>query len=230
MAGRNKTPNVVAELGRPETPAETAARKAETSRLYKQRKTLNNLVFSLLVTLGMVALIVLIVPRGTDQWSSYDVNVSELAAQSTAQAGVPLVAPNVPEAFKAKQAVLRSDEATETISWHINYTTANNAYAGVIEAFTATGETVNPIWVSEQLEELEPTGTETIGGLNWKVYDYPKRSADNSNVKYGLETEVGTITLLVFGTDSPDVIRSIAAEVALQADTLGLATLPTTNS
>jgi hypothetical protein len=44
---------VVAELGRPETPAETAARKAESSRLHRQRQTVNNLVYSLIATLGI---------------------------------------------------------------------------------------------------------------------------------------------------------------------------------
>ena len=79
MAG----PRIVAELGRPETASETAARKAENSRLYRQRKTVNNLTLSLLVSLGMVLLIVLIVPRGTDVWGDHIVDV---AAAATAAA------------------------------------------------------------------------------------------------------------------------------------------------
>jgi hypothetical protein len=47
---RAKAKRVVAELGRPETPEEEAARRAENSRLYRQRKTVNNLVYSLIVT------------------------------------------------------------------------------------------------------------------------------------------------------------------------------------
>ena len=70
MASKQKPPVVVAELGRPETPSETTSRKAEQSRLYKQRKTVNNLVCSLLVSLGLVRVMVLVVPRGTDQWLS----------------------------------------------------------------------------------------------------------------------------------------------------------------
>lgn len=42
MAEKQKRPVIVAELGRPETASETASRKAEQSRLYKQRKTVNN--------------------------------------------------------------------------------------------------------------------------------------------------------------------------------------------
>lgn len=218
MAREPKPPRVVAELGRPETPAETAARKAETSRLYRQRKTVNNLVFSLLVTLGVVAIIFLAVPRGTDQWSDYEVDVAKLAAESSQQAGVPLVAPEVDESWKPKQAVLNVDSVSETIYWRINYTTANNDYAAVVQAFTAAGEPVNPTFISEQLEEQEPTGTETIGGLDWVVYDHQNRNPEEANMLYGLETQVGDVTFLVFGTDTPEVIRGLAAHVAAQAE------------
>lgn len=223
MAGKQKPPRIVAELGRPETPGETAARKAETSRLYRERKTVNNLVFSLLVSVAMVALIVLIVPRGTDQWTNYEVDVAELAEQSTQSAGRPLVAPQVPESWKAKQAVLRSDSVSKTVYWKINYTTENNAYAAVIEAFAANGGEVNPTWISQQLEEQKPTANETIGGLDWVVYDHPNRSPDEANMIFGLQSQVGSTTLLVYGTDRPEVLRTLAAEVAAQATSLDLA-------
>ena len=54
---------IVAELGRPETPEEAAARQAESSRRYRTSKTFPNLVWALLVCLGVVLLIVLLVPR-----------------------------------------------------------------------------------------------------------------------------------------------------------------------
>ena len=45
-----KQPRVVAELGRPETPDETAARKAASSAAYRSSKTVRNLVVALLVS------------------------------------------------------------------------------------------------------------------------------------------------------------------------------------
>ena len=48
-------PRIVAELGRPETPDETAARKAESSRVYRASQNTRNLVAALLVTLAVVA-------------------------------------------------------------------------------------------------------------------------------------------------------------------------------
>ena len=222
MAEKQKRPVIVAELGRPETAAETASRKAEQSRLYKQRKTVNNLVFSLLVSVALMVVIVLIVPRGTDQWSDHQVNVAEAAVQNEPNAARPLIAPNVPESWKAKQALVRAEKGTDILYWYISYTTENNAFAAVTQAFTKGGENVNDTWIGQQLEAQQPTGTENIGGLEWTVYDHPKRSADESNMIFGLQTQVGNNTLLVYGTDRPEVLRTLAADIAAQAQTLGL--------
>lgn len=211
MAGK-KPPVVVAELGRPETAAETASRKAENSRLYRQRKTVNNLVFSLLVTLGMVLVIVLIVPRGTGGFEDHSVDVDVAAAQTSPSAGRQLVAPAVPEGWKAKQAELRSSGSVSY--WYIGYTTANDAYAAVVQAFDVDGRAVDERWISEQLEEQSATGVERIGGIEWTVYDHPRRSPDGANMIFGLEGELGDTTLLVYGTDRPEVLRELAAAVA----------------
>lgn len=222
MAEKQKRPTIVAELGRPETASETASRKAEQSRLYKQRKTVNNLVFSLLVSVALMVVIVLIVPRGTDQWADHSVNVAEAAAQNEANAARPLVAPNVPETWKAKQALIRTEKGSDIMYWYIGYTTENQAYAAVNQAFTNSGEAVNETWISQQLEAQKPTGTERIGGLEWTVYDHPNRDADENNVLFALQTQVGSNTLLIYGTDRPEVLRTLAADVASQAATLGL--------
>ncbi|HQX36756.1 MAG TPA: DUF4245 domain-containing protein, partial [Microbacteriaceae bacterium] len=77
MAAR--TPRVVAELGRPETSQETADRKAESSRLYRVRKTPSNLVWALLVSLGVVLVMVMITPRG-DGAPREDIDIAAAAA------------------------------------------------------------------------------------------------------------------------------------------------------
>jgi hypothetical protein len=60
-AEKNRQPRIVAELGRPETPEETAARKAENSRKHRENQTLRNLVFALLSSLAVVLVLVLVV-------------------------------------------------------------------------------------------------------------------------------------------------------------------------
>lgn len=216
MAQQNKAPVVVAELGRPETPRETAARKAENSRLYKQRKTVNNLVFSLLVSLGLVFVIVLMVPQDAGGFSDQSIDAIELADQAEPSAGRTLAAPAVPDAWKAKQALLSASDGTNY--WRINYTTVDEAtgaeaYATVVQGFTADGEPVDEGWIAQQLESQTATGSEELGGIEWTVYDHPERNADESNMTFGLQGEWQGDTLLVYGTDSPATIRVLATQV-----------------
>lgn len=212
MAKKTKAPVIVAELGRPETPAETAHRKATDSYLYKKRKTVNNLVFSLIVTLGVVLVMYLAVPRGTDVYSERSVDVVELAESAAPSAGRTLAAPVVPEGWKAKQAELR--RSGNVTSWQINYTTVDEAYAAVAQGFTADGSPVDEVWITRHLEQQNATGSEEIGGVDWTVYDHQDRSSDSSNMRFGLEGVINGDTVLVYGTDSPGNLRVLAAEVA----------------
>ncbi|MBL3700626.1 DUF4245 domain-containing protein [Leucobacter luti] len=212
MAKKNTPPVVVAELGRPETPSETAARKAKDSRLYRQRKTVNNLVFSLIVTLGLVLVMYLAVPRGVGDFENRSVDVIELASDAAPSAGRTLAAPAVGDGWLAKQAQLRGSGSGVT-SWQLNYTTADEAYAAVTQAFTADGTPVNDTWIAEQLEQQAPTGTEELGGVEWIVYDHTDRNPDESNMLFGLQGTWGTDTILVYGTDSPATIRVLATQV-----------------
>lgn len=85
-------PRIVAELGRPETPAETADRKAAASRAHRQSKTFRNLVAALLVIMAVVAVVYFGVPRG----SLPDPEEADVAAaaQSASEAiGHPLLVP-----------------------------------------------------------------------------------------------------------------------------------------
>lgn len=212
MAKKQKAPVVVAELGRPETVSETRARKAENSRLYRERKTVNNLVFSLLVTLGLVIVMVLVVPRGTGGFEDHSVNVSELAVDAAPSAGRALAAPATGDGWKAKQANLRNSEGVT--SWQVNYTTPDEAYAAVTQAFTADGAPVNETWIAQQLERQAPTGTEQLGGMDWIVYDHSDRSTKEANMLFGLQSTWGDDTILVYGTDSAATIRVLATQVA----------------
>lgn len=226
MAKKQRNPRVVAELGRPETPAETAARKAKDSRLYRERKTVNNLVYSLLVSLALVAVIIMLVPRGTGGFSDVDVDVPTLAAQATPSAGVELVAPEVPEGWKAKQAQLRHSQTDNLTYWLISYTTADEQYASVMQAFTADDSPVSGRWVSDQLEGQDATGSEHLGGADWTVYDHTTRDPDAANMLFGLETATDEFTLLVSGTESPANLRALAASI-IDSTTTDPVTAPT---
>ena len=217
MARTNK-PRIVAELGRPETPEETAARKAENSRLHRQRQTVSNLVLSLLASLGVVILLVLIVPRGVGDFADRSVDVQSLAAQAEPTAGQPLVAPDMPEGWLAKQATIRTSHNDRVTQWYAGFTTPEptEQFAAVVQAFTSDGEPANDTWIAGLLEGKPSTGTADFAGYTWTIYDHTGDHPDETNVRFAMVTHLDDAALIVYGTDDPGVIHELA-EAALDS-------------
>src|SRR5688500_11645950 len=124
MAGR-KRPAIVAELGRPETPQETADRKAATSRKHRANQTLLNLVVALVASLAIVLFLVLVVVRP----ASAPVDpVDYVAVAADAQAGAtePLIAPVLPPGWYANDA--RFGTTAEVATWYIGLITPSTQF------------------------------------------------------------------------------------------------------
>ena len=202
----SKKPKIVAELGRPETPAETAARKAENSRLYKSRKTINNLVFSLLVTVGLVAAIYFLVPRadGEPNWQVDYVAQSEIASTSL---GESLLVPAMPEQWRANAAELRNATNGQVTSWYIGFITPSDKFIAFNEAFDA-----NETWVSNELKDYPATGTVTIDGQQWTVYNNRSMN-DAGNVEYAMVTTLGRSTVVLYGTADDAEFEQLATSI-----------------
>jgi hypothetical protein len=208
MSPAAQQPRVVAELGRPETPAESAARKAENSRLYRARKTVNNLVFSLLVSVGLAIVIVIAVPQASTTTLT---SVDYATVASQAQVGITqrLVVPELGDGWSSNAAELRT---TGTVSsWYIGLLTPGKGYIGVEQGLDA-----NETWQSNRLESSLPTGSTTIDGVAWTVYDNRESGRDVGNVEYALATTAGGSTYLLYGTADPSEIETVAQAIGPQ--------------
>ena len=202
----SKQPKIVAELGRPETPEETFARKQENSRLYRSRKTINNLVYSLLVTVGLVAAVYFLVPRadGEPNWQVDYVAQSEIASQSL---GEPLLVPAMPEQWRANAAELRNATNGQVTSWYIGFITPSDKFIAFNEAFDA-----NETWVANELKDYPATGTVTIDGQQWTVYDNRSMN-DAGNVEYAMVTTLGRSTVVLYGTADDAEFEQLATSI-----------------
>lgn len=211
MSKPPKGPKIVAGLGRPETPAETQARKAENSRLYVQRKTVNNLVLSLLATVGLVAVIFFVVPRPnvTPNWQVDYVALSEQAALSMSGT---LITPQMPSGWAANAAEVRSSAADGVTSWYIGFITPSNEFIGYQEALVA-----NPTWVANTLKGNAPTGSRTIGTQVWTEYDY-RSMEDAKNLAYALVTVNGDSTFVLYGTANDAEFTALAEKISTQIE------------
>lgn len=205
-------PRIVAELGRPETPEETAKRRADDAVKRRQRQTVKNLVGSLLASLAVVAVIVLIVPR-SDTPIERDVDVASVAAQAQVGIEPELAVPELPDGWRSNDASLRQSEADGVTAWYAGYLTPSDEYAGMYQGLGA-----NPTWTADLLANTVATGVVTIDGVEWTVYDNREADADVGNARYGLVTEAGESTFVLLGTASPEEFDTLARAVAPAID------------
>jgi hypothetical protein len=210
MSRSPRPPRVVAELGRPETADERATRLATNSRNYRARKTINNLVYSLLATVGAVIVLVLIVPR-SDTPLTRNVDYAAVAEQAQSGIEVPLAAPVLPGGWAANAAEWRSGGSDGVSSWYIGLVTPSNEFVGLTQAVDA-----NPTWLAEQLEKVTASDTITIEGVDWDVYRNPAPAADQGNFESALVTEAGASNYLLIGTAPDDELAVLAGALADQ--------------
>ena len=198
---------IVAELGRPETPEETAARKAENSRKHRANQTLRNLVWSLVATLIVVLLLVLVVVRPDPQVLDR-VDYREVASQTIPPEGRSLIVPTLPEGWTANAASLRTIDQVTT--WYIGFITPQNQFIALEQGFDA-----NATWLAshfaknssspEQIDVDGTTWTETLGTENpgnyERVWSLDLENEDDL-VLYGTATtEEFTILATTLGLD-----------------------------
>jgi hypothetical protein len=205
-----RPPRVVAELGRPETPEETAARKAETSRRHRSNQTLRNLVLALLASLAIVLFLVLVVVR-PDGATRQPVDYRSIAAQTQPTVSAPLAAPVLPKGWTANDATIQTGSDGITF-WSIGFITPDAQYIGLVQGIAA-----NASWTADQLQRAQSTGKSSIAGTEWVIYD--RRSVDNpGNFAYSLATTVGDSTVALHGTATTKEFSVLAAAVTAQLD------------
>jgi hypothetical protein len=206
MAGRVKTPKPpreVAELGRPETPEETTARKAQNSRLYRERKTVNNLIYSLLATLGVVAVIFFAVPR-PDTPQNWEVDYAAVGVTAQASVNGPLITPLMPSAWRANVAKL--DRIDELPLWTVNFLTPTGEYITYQQVFGEDESGLRRI-----LNERVPTGELTLGaGQTWTIFATNSATESTDPKNYALATFAFDDAFILTGSGSVAEFTTVA--------------------
>ncbi|HSP75919.1 MAG TPA: DUF4245 domain-containing protein [Cryobacterium sp.] len=210
MSAAKREPRIVAELGRAETPNETRARLAENSRKYRSHKTVNNLILSLLATLGTVLVLVLLVPR-SDAPQNRDVDFQSVAAQVQTGLNDPLLVPELPSGWTANAAQWRLGGSDKIPSWYIGLITAETEFIGLTQALGA-----NPSWLANELQDAPVAGTVTIAGVPWDVYRNTAPEGDRGNFESALVTTAGDSTYLLVGTADDEQLAVLAEVLADQ--------------
>lgn len=209
MTDANGRP-IVAELGRPETTEETFERRENARALRRQHQTAINLILSLVASLGIVLALVAVVARPSTNTTQQHVDYRHVAAQA-AVPGATLAAPALPDTYWSNRADY-ADKATDGVNvWTVGLITPDHQYIGIHQGFHA-----NPTWVSEQVSQESPTGTRTIAGTKWTVYDRRADGSSAGNLAYALVAIFPKSTVVLAGTADDRSFTQVASAVSAQ--------------
>lgn len=205
----DKEPAVVAELGRPETPEETAQRKAANSAKRRANQTLFNLIVATIASLGIVLFLVVVVVR-PEPAPPEPIDVATVAEQAQPGADAPLLAPALPEGWSANAARFGTTEQVAT--WYVGYITPETQFIALNQGINA-----NATWMANVLDNVAATDSITIDGVRWDLYD--NRRGDNpGNNAYAMSTVSGDSTIVLHGTASDAEFELIATSLTAELE------------
>ncbi len=209
----SKPAPIVAELGRPETPEETAARKAESSRAYRSSQTARSLVAALLVSVAGVAIVYFAVPRG-EPAATPSVDVAGIAANVESTVGSTVLIPEVEEDWRANAAELQSGA---TVVWDIVLAPQAEDQTGFIHVAQAFDADVS--WAPQPLGGTASSGTVDVAGRTWDEFTL-RNAEENKNISYALGTQAGDDYIFLYGHLSTQETADLAASLESQIETI----------
>lgn len=205
----NKPAPIVAELGRPETPEETAARKAASSKAYRSSQTVRSLVAALIVTLAIVMVIVFAVPRG-EPANAPTVDMVGIASDVESNVDSPVIVPDLGDFWRVNVAKLTTGAP---LVWDLTLAPSAEDERGFIKIAQAFDS--DSSWAPQRLNGTAPTDTTSIGGLEWDVYELGDAGA-KQNITHAIGTQAGDDYLLLYGSRSADSTAELAESLVPQ--------------
>lgn len=206
----SKDAPIVAELGRPETPEETAARKSEFSKSYQASQTFRNLIAALIATVAVVAIVIFAVPRG-ERVPAAEIDVVGIAEDVETSVERPVLVPELNDFWRVNAAEL---EGGATTVWKITLAPAaddERGFINIAQAFDADAG-----WAPQILNGFAATDALRLGGFDWDVYELP--DSTENNVTYALGTQAGDDYILLYGARSADSTAKLAESLMPQIE------------
>lgn len=202
---------IVAELGRPETPEETAARVAANRAKRRANQTAINLIASVGASLLIVVFLIAVVVREAP--TPPPVDYLTTAEELQAGGDFDVVAPVVPPTWSANRAGL--DGSGGVTEWYVGFVTdpvaTDAGFIALVQGFEG-----NPTWLSDLLRNPRSEGEPvTIGDIEWTLYD--RRGATGlGNRAYALVTETEGSTIVLYGTAEESDFQLLATAIAAE--------------
>lgn len=174
----------------------------------RAKQTVRNLVLSMLATLGVVALIVLGVPRD-DSSLIQRIDHMQVAQEAKASLNKNVLAPSIPDTWWSNAARLEKELGLDV--WYVGFVTGDNQFIGLSQAFES-----NASWEADVLAGNQFSDEVEISGLTWELY--PTRNPANppGTKEFAMLHRSGTTTVVIYGTAAESEFFLLAESISQQ--------------
>jgi hypothetical protein len=175
-----------------EQPARTRSRYA--------MGTYGNMIRSLLVVLGMVAVLVAIVPR-VQSIQQPPVDAASVVADAVGQSGLPFEVPvGLPDGWSPTNA--RYAASTDGLpTWQAGWSTPKDGYVAIRQTKESS-----PAWLQAATSGGRQTGTRELAGRTWTVfYDPANKRTSLVDVPSGGGTATSMTTVVTAVADDDEI-------------------------
>lgn len=160
--------------------------------------TYGNMIRSLLVVLGMVAVLVAVVPR-VERIQQPPVDAASVVSDAVRQSGLPFEAPvGLPDGWSPTNA--RYAASTDGLpTWQAGWSTPEGGYLAIRQTKEAS-----PAWLQAATNSGKETGTRQLAGRTWTVfYDSTNKRTSLVDVPSGggTSTSLTTVVTAIAGDD-----------------------------
>ncbi|MFM1783865.1 MAG: hypothetical protein RLZZ579_142 [Actinomycetota bacterium] len=176
----------------------------------RAKQTVRNLFWAILATVGVVALVVLGVPRD-DSSRLQTIDSTEVSQAAREDSGLPVILlESLPEGWVATQARWSAASAKGEADIFLGLVGPDNQYIGVTQVFE-----FEDAWFEEETNSLEKTGEYDFGNYNWSVLE-PSGSVNLDEVDPMWGLFINRDVVLITGSAKAESIQAIAKMIDAQ--------------
>jgi hypothetical protein len=186
----------------------------KSAKDHRAKQTVNNLLLSLLVSVGMVLVIILIVPRD-DSSRIPHIDYVAVAEQASTSSKHNIVAPELPKDWWSNQATWLGEPVDAVPRFEVGFVGPNNEYIGLTHAFG-----VNPTWLALTLKDvvLEKNFTNEGSSIKWDIYRSAEVHDPVLTRDYIWVATVGTDAVLLYGTGTEVQFKVLSKNIEAQLE------------
>ena len=175
----------------------------------RAKQTVNNLLLSLLATVGLVIFIVLVVPRD-DSSRIPKIDYVAVAEQASISSKNHIIAPSLPSGWWSNQATWLANPVDAVPRFEVGFVGPKNEYIGMTQAFG-----VNPTWLALETKDvvLLKTFNNSGSSIVWSIYKSAEVHDPAQTKDVIWLASVGSDAIELYGTASDAQFKTLSQNI-----------------